>query len=355
MNPPTALETPYRQLSWLYLCFVNSWLFLTPSRLSADWRFGAVPVVTSLVDSHNILTVATLVVVTMLAVRGLVGTGEGHKKTILFAVSLVVFPYIPASNLFFPVGFVVAERVLYLPSMGFSMLVGYGAWCLMQRTNKRLTKSLLTLAIGYLIAVHSLKTLVRNRSWYSSYSIYSSGVRFNPKNGVMLSNLGIEYAITRDYTQAERLYRTSVEVAPSYSRGFYNLGKLLKMMHRYYEAEEVRSLIFNLLLFECRKVVCRLPRQLPTCTSYWLSHKSLGTKSDLQAMLSLVRDHELHVVQDLLTPSEHLVSMITHHIGGQGPLHSEQYLWLIAPLPGPSQESLYIQCVHVTHVNTQTE
>ena len=172
----------------------------------------------------------------------------------------------------------------------------------------------------------------------------------------MLSNLGIEYAITRDYTQAERLYRTSVEVAPSYSRGFYNLGKLLKMMHRYYEAEEVRSLIFNLLSFECRKVVCRLPRQLPTCTSYWLSHKSLGTKSDLQAMLiRLVRYHELHVIQDLLTPSEHLVSMITHHIGGQGPLHSEQYLWLIAPLPGPSQESLYMQCVHVTHVNTQTE
>ena len=69
-----------------------------------------------------------------------------------------------------------------------------------------------------------------------------------------------------------------------------------------------------------------------TSHMYQLSHKGLGTKSDLQAMLSLVRDHELHLVQDLLTPSEHLVSMITHHIGGQGPLHSEQYLWLTVPL-----------------------
>lgn len=38
----------------------------------------------------------------------------------------MVLPFLPASNLFFPVGFVVAERVLYIPSMGFSMLVAHG-------------------------------------------------------------------------------------------------------------------------------------------------------------------------------------------------------------------------------------
>lgn len=35
-------------------------------------------------------------------------------------------PFLPASNLFFRVGFVVAERVLYLPSMGFCMLIVIG-------------------------------------------------------------------------------------------------------------------------------------------------------------------------------------------------------------------------------------
>lgn len=42
------------------------------------------------------------------------------------ALSLIVLPFIPASNLFFPVGFVVAERVLYVPSMGFCVLVAHG-------------------------------------------------------------------------------------------------------------------------------------------------------------------------------------------------------------------------------------
>lgn len=42
------------------------------------------------------------------------------------SLSLMILPFIPASNLFFPVGFVVAERILYTPSMGFSMLVALG-------------------------------------------------------------------------------------------------------------------------------------------------------------------------------------------------------------------------------------
>ena len=52
---------------------------------------------------------------------------------LLQCVSLLLFPFLPASNLFFPVGFVVAERVLYIPSMGFSLLVAVGFESLLAR------------------------------------------------------------------------------------------------------------------------------------------------------------------------------------------------------------------------------
>ena len=42
-------------------------------------------------------------------------------------LSLLALPFLPASNLFFYVGFVVAERVLYIPSAGFCLLCGCGA------------------------------------------------------------------------------------------------------------------------------------------------------------------------------------------------------------------------------------
>lgn len=41
-------------------------------------------------------------------------------------LALGVVPFLPASNLFFRVGFVIAERVLYLPAAGFCVLVVTG-------------------------------------------------------------------------------------------------------------------------------------------------------------------------------------------------------------------------------------
>ena len=38
------------------------------------------------------------------------------------ALSFLIIPFLPASNLFLRVGFVIAERVLYLPSVGFCIL-----------------------------------------------------------------------------------------------------------------------------------------------------------------------------------------------------------------------------------------
>lgn len=38
-----------------------------------------------------------------------------EHKEVLAGLLFLVFPFIPASNLFFRVGFVVAERVLYMP------------------------------------------------------------------------------------------------------------------------------------------------------------------------------------------------------------------------------------------------
>ena len=42
------------------------------------------------------------------------------------SLGMIIIPFIPASNLLIRVGFVVAERVLYLPSAGYCLLVGLG-------------------------------------------------------------------------------------------------------------------------------------------------------------------------------------------------------------------------------------
>lgn len=51
---------------------------------------------------------------------------KNNSSTCLLGAALLIMPYVPASNLFFPVGFVLAERVLYLPSIGYCLLVSIG-------------------------------------------------------------------------------------------------------------------------------------------------------------------------------------------------------------------------------------
>ena len=120
------------------------------------------------------------------------------------------------------------------------MLVALGFKLLLQRAqNSKILHKFVQILLGYLLVMHSVKTLHRNRDWHSYTSFNKAGVKFNPFNAAMLSNLGIDHAVMQDYAIAERLYAASMRVAPYYSVGYYNYGKLMKVTQRYQEAEWV--------------------------------------------------------------------------------------------------------------------
>ena len=120
-NPASYAETPSQQLTWAYLIPVNAWLLLAPAQLLCDWTMGTVPLVTTLADPRNIATIVLFVILAHLAYAAL-----SHNRALLMSLALIAIPFLPASNIFFPVGFVVAERVLYIPSMGYCLLVSLG-------------------------------------------------------------------------------------------------------------------------------------------------------------------------------------------------------------------------------------
>ena len=163
MNPALGLSFPYRQLHWTYLCFFNVWLLLCPFHLSADYSMGTIPLINSVMDSRNLLTLLMLCSGSVLGFSLLRAKENCKRNRIpIFGVVLMIFPFLPASNLFFPVGFVVAERVLYIPSMGFCMLVAYGAWQIVCNCRSRHLKMLIaTTGVFLLLVLHLVKTLVR--------------------------------------------------------------------------------------------------------------------------------------------------------------------------------------------------
>ncbi len=193
-NPASASPSPARQLTYAFLTWENLRLLLCPSSLCCDWTMGAIPIVESISDPRCVLAAFALSLVTVLMVKGSLSKSprpgesspsatpqKGQRRTkspstssselpppsppsltrlVLFSSSLMILPFLPASNLLFPVGFVLAERVLYLPSVGFCLLVALG-YEVMDREIKRSRRSTFSkcwrASLGLLLLAHSAR------------------------------------------------------------------------------------------------------------------------------------------------------------------------------------------------------
>uniref|UniRef100_A0A452T2G5 dolichyl-phosphate-mannose--protein mannosyltransferase n=1 Tax=Ursus maritimus TaxID=29073 RepID=A0A452T2G5_URSMA len=228
-NP--ASFSPYiltRFLTYSYLLAFNVWLLLAPVTLCYDWQVGSIPLVETIWDVRNLATILLAVVMTLLSLHCLAAFKRLEHKEVLVGLVFLVFPFIPASNLFFRVGFVVAERVLYMPSMGYCILFVHGLRKLCTCLN-RWGATTLTVCTALLLLLFSWKTVKQNEIWLSRESLF----RLYPRHASALNNLG---TLTRDTAEAKMYYQRALQLNPQHNRALFNLGNLLKSQERKEEA-----------------------------------------------------------------------------------------------------------------------
>ncbi|XP_066245654.1 protein O-mannosyl-transferase Tmtc3-like isoform X1 [Euwallacea similis] len=233
-NPASVAPSPSRQLTYHYLISVNLWLLLFPCSLCCDWTMGTIPIVDSLLDPRNLSTLASYMFLLLMIGTAFVTENRHQSVVLLMSTSLLVLPFIPASNLFFPVGFVVAERVLYMPSMGFCMLIGYGWQILRCKVGKKLAWSLACL----LIVSHGAKTYLRNWDWENEYTIFMSGLRVNQRNAKLFNNVGHALESQGKFLEALQFFKTAVSVQEDDVGAYINVGRTYNHLKMYKEAEE---------------------------------------------------------------------------------------------------------------------
>ncbi|XP_039426635.1 protein O-mannosyl-transferase TMTC1 isoform X3 [Corvus cornix cornix] len=210
-NP--ASFSPYlltRFLTYSYLLAFNAWLLLAPITLCYDWQVGSIPLVESIWDVRNLATVFLVLVMTLLSLHCIAAFKKLEHKEVLVGLLFLVFPFIPASNLFFRVGFVVAERVLYMPSSG--------------------VKTLPHNAKVHYNYANFLKDQGRN---IEAIYHYKTALKLYPRHASALNNLG---TLTKDVVEAKDYYRRALQLNPQHNRALFNLGNLLKSQGKKEEA-----------------------------------------------------------------------------------------------------------------------
>ncbi|KXJ80240.1 hypothetical protein RP20_CCG025986 [Aedes albopictus] len=148
-------------------------------------------------------------------------------------LAFMILPFLPASNLFFPVGFVIAERVLYMPSMGFCILVAYGFQLLSERWNRKMTWC----CLGFLLLSHSVKTYNRNADWESEYTIFMSGLKVNQRNAKLFNNVGHALESEGKFEEALQFFHKAVSVQQDDVGAHINVGRTYNHLKMFKEAE----------------------------------------------------------------------------------------------------------------------
>lgn len=151
---------------------------------------------------------------------------------LIFGASFSIY-----SNLIIEIGSSYAERFLYMPSLGFSIIVGTSLYWLAQKYGKSKPITLSNPGFIFLLVLSllfSVLTINRNKAWYDSATLYASDVLKSPNSAKLNYHHGLEVgkkgntlkgqAQTNQYKKALSFFQKAIKIYPAYSDAHGQVG-----------------------------------------------------------------------------------------------------------------------------------
>jgi len=148
------------------------WLTIWPANLSCDYSFGQIQLAHgTAVDWLACIVVLAAAVAVILAYR--------WNRTAFFLACFSFFNFAPASNLFFPIGTIMADRLLYLPSLGLLACLVLAVYAGAQKPKFAM---LAPVVLGVIVCGFAARTWMRNQDWQSELALATHDVRVSPRS-----------------------------------------------------------------------------------------------------------------------------------------------------------------------------
>ncbi len=207
-------------------------LFFWPARLSADYSFNAVPLfgqASNWEDAKALISLAiclaAAVLIVILAVRA-----RRADKPMLFFAAFFFIALSPTSNLIVLIGSIMAERFVYLPSVG---LAGFLAAIICALDRRRQLRRPVNLRVAWAaVTIASLalagRTFARNFDWKDELSLWSSAVKAVPGSSKAHYNLAKALeSLPGRMPDAIAEYRESLQIDGDHADVHNNLANAL--------------------------------------------------------------------------------------------------------------------------------
>lgn len=230
-------------------------------------------------DWRVLLSLAAYIFVIVFVVRGL-----RKKDPFSFGLAFYLLTLSIVSNLVFPIGTNMAERLLFMPSVGWSFALAALAWQWVGKDTDKSGKiaasrlNMVWIAASLAVLVYGVRTLVRNPAWKNNYTLFTTDIHTSPnsaklRNGIageLLNSsaekgdaakqqaageavghlaeaikihpnyknayllLGNAYNYLKDYEKSILYYQKALELDPDYPDAQNNLGITYREAGRFY-------------------------------------------------------------------------------------------------------------------------
>ncbi len=205
-------------------------ILILPVKLCA---YYATTVYSSITETRVLLSAAAIVIL-IAALPSIFRRSRGAS----FAICFFFAALLPVSNIV-PLRAIMAERFLYLPSIGFCFLI---AILLAKFTTSagpviksKAGRSAVAIAV-MLVLAYSARTMMRNEDWKSQIAVTKSILKIDPLNPWGLTTLGAAYSDLRQYETAIKPLRKAIALSEGYFAPRNILGFCYIGLSRYDEA-----------------------------------------------------------------------------------------------------------------------
>jgi Flp pilus assembly protein TadD len=216
-------------------------LLLFPLDLVAD--YGPAVIVTSRGATPEVVAgIGVIVGLTVLA-----WLMRERTPMVTLGIAWFVVTVLPVSNLIIPAGMLLAERTLYLPSVGLSIVVAGlvtrwaqpHRWVVRSRSvsaRTRVVAPALALVVGALLFV---RTVLRNPTWLDTYTVFNTLAVEHPESYVALRARGGGLARAGDVAGAREAYETAVALVPMHYAMLIEVAQFYGSRGQFGRAEEL--------------------------------------------------------------------------------------------------------------------
>lgn len=238
-------------------------MLVFPHPMSYDYSFNHLPVV----GMENIFSIISLlfyagigVYAGLILLRSFTPRTEGAEqdtRIIAFGIFFFLVTIFLFSNLVLTIGTSMGDRLMYFPSLGFSIAVAL----LLVKYLRIETLNIKLAPVLVIVLLFSFKTYSRNPDWKDNHTLYAHDVKLVPNSVKAHYYLGLELVKTvaeaeQDTAKKKKIYEEgirelerAVEILPSFSSAYtqmgvayYRLKNFEKAIENYNKASELKPM-----------------------------------------------------------------------------------------------------------------